>query len=75
MRINFNMEREKKIHLSADEIISAASSGALVGAGIALPNAETLLIASGITASYGVGAVIARNIKEKITEIKSDEKI
>ena len=69
------MEREKKIHLNADEIISAVSSGALAGAGIAHPNAETLLLASGIVASYGVGAVIARNIKEKITATKTDKKI
>ena len=67
------MEREKKFHLKAEEIILAVSSGALVGAGIALPNAETLLLASGIVASYGAGAVIARDLLEKITEIKTDE--
>ena len=69
------MERDKKFHLNADEIISAASSGALAGAGIALPNAETLLLASGIVASYGAGAVIARDLQEKITKILTDEKI
>ena len=67
------MEREKKFHLKSEEIILAASSGVLVGAGVALPNAETLLLASGIVASYGAGVVIARDLLERIPDIKTDE--
>ena len=67
------MEREKKLHLKAEEIILAVSSGALVGAGIALPNEDTLLLASGIVASYGAGVVIARDLLERIPDIKTDE--